>query len=93
MQIRISNLHTNLIEADVQRLFTRFGEVASVQLIRDKLNNRSFGHAFVEMPVEKEAAQAILSLNGTDVKGKKIAVSEVVYDPSSNALWRFRPEG
>jgi RNA recognition motif-containing protein len=87
MQIHVSNLHSNLIESDVQRLFSRYGEVDSVKLMRDRWNNRSIGRAFVEMPVQKEAAQAIVSLHGNDVKGKKLVVTEVVYDPAPNASW------
>jgi RNA recognition motif-containing protein len=83
----VSNLHSNLIESDVQRLFSRFGEVDTVRLMRDKLNNRSLGRAFVDMPVSKDATQAIISLNGSEVKGKKLTVSEVVYDPAPNASW------
>ncbi len=87
MQIHVSNLHSNLIESDIQRLFARFGEVDSLRLMRDKLNNRSLGRAFVEMPVQKEAVQAVVGLNGSDVKGKRIVVTEVVYDPAPNASW------
>ena len=87
MQIHVSNLHNNLIEADVQRLFSPFGEVDRVSLMRDRLNNRSLGRAFVEMPVLTEAAQAIVSLNGTEVRGKKLQVQKVMYDPAPNASW------
>lgn len=87
MQIHVSNLDTNLIEADILRLFSAFGEVDDVRLMRDKLNNRSQGRAFVDMPVPKEAAQALISLKGKEVKGKKLAVSEVMYDPAPNASW------
>lgn len=87
MQIHVSNLHSNLIESDIQRLFTPFGEVDKVTLMRDKLNNRSIGRAFIEMPVQKDAAQAILSLNGNEIRGKRIVVKKVVYDPAPNASW------
>lgn len=87
MQIHVSNLHSSLIESDIQRLFSRYGEVDTVTLIRDKLNNRSSGRAFVEMPVEKEAAQAITSLHGNDIKGKRMSVAKVMYDPAPNASW------
>ncbi|MDQ3279657.1 MAG: RNA-binding protein [Bacteroidota bacterium] len=89
MQIHVSNLDTNLIESDILRLFSHFGEVDSVRLMRDKLNNRSLGRAFVEMPVPKEATQAVISLKGKEVKGKKLAVSEVMYDPAPNASWNI----
>ena len=87
MQIHISNLNTSLIEADVLRLFSRFGEVSAVRLMRDKLNNRSFGRAFVDMPVQQQALQAIAGLDGEEIKGKKLRVSEVTYDPAPNASW------
>lgn len=89
MQIHVSNLHPNLIESDVQRLFFPYGEIDSVKLLRDKWTNRSHGHAFVEMPVPKEAAKAVISLNGMEVKGKRLSVSKVVYDPAPNASFNI----
>jgi RNA recognition motif-containing protein len=87
MQIHVSNLHSNLIEADVQRLFARFGEVDSVRLMRDKLNNRSLGRAFVSMPVPAQATKAIAGLHGIGVSGRKLAVTEMMYDPAPNSSW------
>ena len=89
MNILIANLPSSLIESDVLRLFVRFGEVESVQLIRDKLNNRSLCRAFIEMPVQGEAEQAIVSLNKTELNGKKVAVTEVLYDPAPNSSWAY----
>ena len=87
MRIHISNLHSNFVEADLQRIFSRYGEVASVQLVRDKLNNRSLCHAFVEMPVHKEAEQAVLNLDKTEQQSKRISVTQVVYDPVKHSSW------
>lgn len=80
MQIQITNLDVNLIEADVQRVFTPFGEIHTVQIVRDHWNHRSQGRAFVDMPVDKEAQQAILSLNGILLGRKNIVVSGVSFD-------------
>jgi RNA recognition motif-containing protein len=82
MNIHISNLSLNVVESDLQRLFASFGEIKSVELVRDKLNNRSKGRAFIDMPVEKEGQKAILNLNGTDMMGRQITVSEIRYDPT-----------
>ena len=87
MQFHISNLHSNIIESDLQRLFSRYGEVEDVQLIRDKCNNRSRGRGYVTMPVPREANQALVSLNGTVVQGKKIRIEQVEYDPAPQASW------
>ena len=87
MQIHISNLDANLIEKDILKLFTKFGEVGNVSLVRDKLNYRSLGRAFIDMPVQGEGLLAIAGLNGVMIKGKKATVAEVVYDPAPNASW------
>jgi len=76
MNIEITNIHLNVVEADLRRLFTPFGEVKSVELVRDKWNNRSTGRALVDMPIEKQAQTAIVSLHGTVLSGKSIALSE-----------------
>lgn len=89
MNIHIGNLNRNLIESDLQRIFSIYGEVTSVELVRDKLNNRSRGRAFVEMPVTAQARQAITSLDRTEVRGSIVNVAEVGYDPTPNA-WSFR---
>ena len=80
MNIHVTNLDLSLIEADLQRLFTPYGEVNTVQIVRDQWNNRSKGRAFVDMPVEKEAMQAILSLNGALLGHKNIVVTAASFE-------------
>jgi RNA recognition motif-containing protein len=90
MNIHVANLNLNLIESDLQRMFAPYGEVKSIQLVRDSLNNRSRGRAFIDMPVDKEGRKAILNLNGLEIKGKFITVSEVMYDPGLST-YSFKP--
>jgi RNA recognition motif-containing protein len=85
MNIHVSNLNPNLLESDVQRIFSPFGEIKSLELMRDKLNNRSKGRAFIDMPSDKEGRKAITNLDGTEIMGKVITVSELKYDPGFNA--------
>jgi RNA recognition motif-containing protein len=90
MNIHVANLNLNLIESDLQRMFSPFGEVKTINLVRDSLNNRSRGRAFIDMPVEKEGKKAILNLNGMEIKGKFIVVSEIMYDPG-HSTYSFKP--
>ena len=90
MNIHVANLNLNLIESDLQRMFSPFGEVKTINLVRDSLNNRSRGRAFIDMPVEKEGKKAILNLNGMEIKGKFIVVSEIMYDPGYST-YSFNP--
>ena len=84
MNIHVTNLNLNLIESDLQRLFTPFGEIRSIELVRDKLSNRSRGRAFVDMPVEKQGRNAILNLHGFQFAGRAIQVTEVPYGIDQN---------
>lgn len=81
MNILISNLSTNVISSDLVQLFSVYGEVSYAAIIRDKKSGRSKGSAFLEMPHEAEAEQAIVALNRTLLDGKKITVQEIVYKP------------
>ncbi|HEY1111962.1 MAG TPA: RNA-binding protein [Chitinophagaceae bacterium] len=84
MNIHVSNLSPNIIDADLRKLFSPFGEVTSAEVLRDKLNGRSKGSALVHMAIDAQGSQAILCLDRTVVDGKPISVSEVVYDVSDH---------
>lgn len=77
MNIQVHNLSFNLVDSDVRKMFRTFGIVNSAEVIKDKLNGRSKGKAQIEMPVEAEGKQAIISLHQTIIDGKKISVEEV----------------
>ncbi len=77
MIIEISRLDLSVIETDLRRLFTPFGEVSSVEIVRDRMNNRSKGKAVIVMPVLKQAELAVFTLNGHSVLGKAIVVTLV----------------
>jgi RNA recognition motif-containing protein len=80
MNIHVTNLNLNLIESDLRRLFMPFGEIRSIELVRDKVSNRSRGRAFIDMPVEKEGQKAIVGLDGFQFAGKIIQVTQMPYD-------------
>jgi RNA recognition motif-containing protein len=88
MNLHITNLNANTIERDLLKMFSRYGEVGTVQVVRDKLNNRSRGRAFVEMPSSVDATKAITGLHRSDHGGKLISVVEIGYNPSPDA-WTF----
>ena len=53
-----------------------FGTVDSVKLIIDRDTRRSKGFAFVEMPEDSEAQNAIRDLNGATHEGRQMVVKE-----------------
>ena len=79
MNLRVTNLSLNVGEGDLERLFSKYGEVGFVIIVRDKASGRSRGNAFVEMPVQAQAEQAIRALDQTEVDGQIISVYEIEY--------------
>lgn len=56
--------------------FEPHGTVVSAKVITDRQTGRSRGFGFVEMENESDASQAIQALNGSELSGRNIVVSE-----------------
>lgn len=56
--------------------FEQCGTVASAKVITDRESGRSRGFGFVEYDDDKAAEQAVAKLNGSDLDGRSINVSE-----------------
>lgn len=56
--------------------FSQAGTVQSANVIVDRETNRSKGFGFVEMSSDEEAKKAIDELNGKELDGRPIVVSE-----------------
>jgi len=76
MNIYVGNLSYEVTEEDLRQAFEGFGEVTSVKIIKDRYSGVSRGFAFVEMAAKAEAESAINDLNGKEVKGRSLTVSE-----------------
>ncbi|HEX2532425.1 MAG TPA: RNA-binding protein [Chitinophagaceae bacterium] len=74
MNIRISNVDTNLTDNDLRELFAPFGTVEGAQVAMDAFTERPRGFGFVEMPNEEEARAAIEALNGKEVAGRPVTL-------------------
>jgi RNA recognition motif-containing protein len=76
MNIYVGNLSYEVAEEDLREAFSRFGQVASANVIKDRDTGRSKGFGFVEMPTQAEAQAAIAGLNGQELKGRAMNVNE-----------------
>ncbi len=76
MRIYAGNLSYSTDSEELRTLFSEFGSVDSAEVIIDRSTNRSKGFGFVEMSDEEAARSAIQALNGKDVGGRGINVSE-----------------
>ena len=76
MQIYVGNMNYGMSEEDLKDVFGAYGEVVSTKIIIDRDTGRSKGFGFVEMSTEDAARAAIAELDGKEVSGRNLRVSE-----------------
>jgi len=89
-KIYVGNLGYNVSESTLSDKFAEFGTVNSAKVIIDRDTNRSKGFGFVEMSSATEASRAISGLNGMELDGRQMNVSEakeVAPRTRSNNRW------
>ena len=59
MNIYISGLSYGTTDADLNELFSEYGEISSAKIISDRETGRSRGFGFVEMTNDTEGQKAI----------------------------------
>src|SRR2546429_8310604 len=72
----VGNLSFDTTSADLEALFSQAGTCESAAVITDRATGRSRGFGFVEMSSASEAERAITELNGHELQGRKLNVSE-----------------
>jgi len=76
MNIYVGNLSRETTEDELRQAFEAFGQVTSVNVIKDRYSGESRGFAFVEMTTKSEAQAAINGLNGTSLGERTLSVNE-----------------
>ncbi len=76
MDIYVGSLPYGVTEDDLKQAFGVFGNVESVNIVKDKFTGKSKGFGFVQMPSKEEAEAAIEGLNGKEFKGRTLSVNK-----------------
>jgi RNA recognition motif-containing protein len=72
----VGSLPFSTTSDQLREIFAKAGQVVEANVVADKMSGRSRGFGFVEMGSEEDAKKAVNELNGTEVEGRKIFVSE-----------------
>ncbi len=75
-KLYIGNLPYSVDDEKLHQHFSQFGQVESAKVITDRESGRSKGFGFVEMSSDEEANNAISQLDGQELEGRSINVSE-----------------
>ncbi len=76
MNIYVGNLSYDVDENQLRKSFEQYGDVASVNIIKDKYSGQSKGFGFVEINDDDKALQAIEGLNEKELGGRKMNVNQ-----------------
>lgn len=76
MNIYVGNLSREVTADELRQAFEEFGQVETVNIIKDKYSGESKGFGFVVMPSKDEGQSAIDSLNGKELKERTLNVNE-----------------
>lgn len=76
MNIYVGNLSFKTTEDDLRNAFAEYGEITSVNIIKDKYSGESRGFGFVEMASNDQAREALSNLDGAELGGRNLKVSE-----------------
>jgi RNA recognition motif-containing protein len=79
-KIYVGNLPFTATDEEIRALFAQHGAVESVSLPTDRETGRPRGFGFVEMS-QADAARAIQGLNGHEMGGRSLRVSEAQDKP------------
>jgi RNA recognition motif-containing protein len=76
-KLYVGNLSFNTTEDSLRTLFQADGRtVEDIAVITDRETGRPRGFAFVQMGSPEDAQSAIAALNGRDLDGRQLSVSE-----------------
>ena len=71
----VGNLDFKTNEDQLDSLFSPFGEIEEVIIIKDGETNRSKGFGFVTFLEEEDAKKAVSEMNDKEFNGRKITVN------------------
>ncbi len=76
-KVYAGNLEYSTTEEDLKKFFEDSGiPTKAVEIIKDKYTGRSKGFGFVEVESEEAIQKAIESLDGQDLKGRKLKINK-----------------
>ena len=76
MKLHVGNLSKQITDSQLNDLAVPYGKVVSANVATDRSNGASKGFGFVEFSSAEEGRAAITGLDGRDVNGQALKVSE-----------------
>ena len=75
-KLYVGNLNFDVTDSELEEAFSRFGDIVSTVVVKDRDSGRSKGFGFIEFAQETDAQQAKEAMNGKELNGRAIKVDE-----------------
>jgi RNA recognition motif-containing protein len=85
LKLHVGNLSKQVSDAQLNDLATPFGTLLSAKVVTERNGGESKGFGFIEFGSDDEAKAAMTGLDGRDVNGQALKVSEAKAKPAKDA--------
>ena len=75
-KLYIGNMPFSITQDGLKEMFAVYGDITEVTVITDRRTGKSKGFGFVTLSDDAAAEAAIAQMNGKDLEGRAITVSE-----------------
>ncbi|OAA44927.1 Nucleotide-binding, alpha-beta plait [Metarhizium rileyi] len=72
----VTGIHPRLTEAEVSKMFEKYGDVEKCQIMRDPHSKESRGFGFVKMVTSEQAEAAKEGLQGEQIEGRTLSIEK-----------------
>lgn len=73
--IYVGHLSFNTKEAELRKLFSRFGKIVTIDIPTESNSERELGYAKIEFAEKESAEKAIEKINGKEFNGRLLKVN------------------
>jgi len=74
----VGNLRYTTTEKGLRAVFSQFGKVGEIKFVNDPQTEKNIGIAFLKMATKTQANEAIKTMNGYQLNGRTLKVSEAI---------------
>jgi RNA recognition motif-containing protein len=74
IKLFVGGFPLDITEIELVQLFSRFGDVSTIKIVRDRKTRMCKGYAFIEMLTEQGARDAIAGLHETPMEDRHLTV-------------------
>lgn len=75
MILFIGNLNVEAKKQDIADLFTPYGEIIAIEILKDSITHRSRGCGYIYMAEHEDAMNAVRALNNSTYMNKQLVVT------------------